>query len=76
MFTGAIARAVGVPGNVSNRGAGWAQWQAGTSDPSWGEWYEWPSQNSSFGDDPADQFWINEGIKDFEGDFPMQCSVP
>lgn len=74
---GLTARAVGIPGNIPNRGAGWAQGQAGTSDSSWGHWLDWPS-NTSFGDDPIDQKWINEGIKDFESEYhkPSMCYVP
>ncbi|WP_459873761.1 polymorphic toxin type 44 domain-containing protein, partial [Endothiovibrio diazotrophicus] len=70
---GATARAVGIPGNIPNRGAGWAQQQAGTSRPQWGNWWDWPPSN--FGDDPADQLWINEGIRDYENGLfnPMNC---
>ncbi|OZB35563.1 MAG: hypothetical protein B7X44_09490 [Halothiobacillus sp. 15-55-196] len=71
---GVTARAVGIPGNIPNRGAGWAQGQAGTSLPQWGNWWDWPS-STSFGDDPADQYWINEGIKDYEDGYynPRVC---
>ena len=62
---GVTAKAVGIPGNIPNRGAGWAQGQAGTSLPQWGNWWDWPSSSTSFGDDPEDQHWINEGIKDY-----------
>jgi len=72
---GVTARALGLFGNIPNRGAGWAQQQAGTSAPSWGDWYDWPSE-TSFGDDPADQYWINEGMTDYENDFTFQCLMP
>ncbi len=52
---GVTAKAVGIPGNIPNRGAGWAQGQAGTSLPQWGNWWDWPSSSTSFGDDPEDQ---------------------
>jgi RHS repeat-associated protein len=72
---GVTARAVGIPGNIPNRGAGWAQGEAGTSLPQWGNWWDWPSSSTSFGDDPADQHWINEGIKDYENGYydPKVC---
>ena len=65
---GLTARELGLAGNIPNRGAGWAQERAGTSDPSWGSWYDWPT-NTSYGDDPFDQYWINEGIRDSEWDY-------
>jgi len=73
---GVTSRAVGIPGNIPNRGAGWAQEQAGTSLPQWGNWWDWPSSSTSFGDDPADQRWINEGIKDYENGYydPKACN--
>ena len=37
---------------------GFAQTQAGTSRPEWNYWYE----QSPYGDDPQDQFWIQQGI--------------
>jgi hypothetical protein len=65
---GVTARSVGIPGNIPNRGAGWAQQQAGTTKPEWGNWWDWPL-NTSFGDDPFDQAWINEGIDDYENGY-------
>lgn len=63
---GATGAATGwFPGNILNRGAGWAQGRAGTSDPAWGEFWDWPT-TTNFGDDPWDQYWINEGIRDYE----------
>ena len=64
---GVTARAVGIPGNIPNRGSGWAQQQAGTSLPQWGNPWSWPPSN--FGDDPADQAWINEGIIDYKNGY-------
>lgn len=55
------------PGNIPNRAAGWAQKEAGTSRPIWGNWWDLP--NSSFGDDPRDQKWINEGKNDFNSEY-------
>ena len=66
---GVTARAIGIPGNIPNRGAGWAQRQAGTGLPEWGKWWDWTCSSTSFGDDPADQCWINEGIKDYENGY-------
>lgn len=40
------------------RGAGYAQGEAGTSKEEWGNWYE----DAPYGDDPADQDIIQEGI--------------
>lgn len=66
------------PGNIPNRMAGWAQERAGTSLPEWGGPWDFPP--SSFGDDPEDQYWINEGIKDFndgyfdlDGEYNSDC---
>jgi hypothetical protein len=55
---GATGKAAGFPDSVLQRGAGWAQEQAGTSDPSWGHWYE----DAPYGDDPIDQEQIKKGI--------------
>jgi hypothetical protein len=56
---GATGKATGIPDNVLERGAGWAQEQAGTSLPEWGHWYGGPP----YGDDPADQAQIMGGIE-------------
>jgi uncharacterized protein RhaS with RHS repeats len=64
---GLTSRAVGIPGGIPNRGAGWAQQKAGTSLLEWGSPYDIPP--SIFGDDPEDQYWINEGIKDYESGY-------
>lgn len=48
-----------------NRGAGWAQGDAGTSDPRWGKWW-W---RSPYGDDPSDQRWMDEGKNDYGNDY-------
>ena len=62
---GLTGRAIGIPASILRRGAGWAQTQAGTSDPSWGT----PTGNTPYGDDPTDQSWINEGINDFDSGY-------
>ena len=71
---GLTALEVGIPGNIPNRGAGWAQEQSGNGYPLFGHWLDWPS-NTSFGDDPRDQMWINEGILASENNFhtPNAC---
>jgi hypothetical protein len=59
---GAVTGASGLPDAVSLRGAGWAQQRAGTSksDGSFGS----PIPGTkSFGDDPVDQFWIEQGSR-------------
>jgi hypothetical protein len=55
---GAVGAALGVSDQVLLRGAGWAQQQAGTSLPSFGS----PLGNPPYGDDPADQAQIKQGI--------------
>ncbi|MFE8116922.1 polymorphic toxin type 44 domain-containing protein [Brenneria goodwinii] len=55
---GASGTAAGIPPNILFMGAGWAQSRAGTSQPAWGLWYQKPP----YGDDPRDQFWIQQGI--------------
>lgn len=59
---GVTGRAAGFSENTLLRMAGWAQHSAGTSSPEWGH----PLGKSPFGDDPNDQRWIKEGIKDFD----------
>jgi RHS repeat-associated protein len=56
---GATGAAFGFSSQVLYRAAGWAQQQAGTSQPQWGSWYE----SSPYGDDPDDQYWIQQGIQ-------------
>ncbi|MBE5203313.1 Rhs-Related protein [Pectobacterium sp. FL60-S17] len=55
---GAAGTAAGIMPNILLMGAGWAQSRAGTSRPDWGYWYHRPP----YGDDPRDQFWIQQGI--------------
>jgi RHS repeat-associated protein len=43
---------------ILQRGAGWAQGRAGTSQPGWGKWW----RGYPYGDDPIDQYWIQRGI--------------
>jgi hypothetical protein len=57
---GAAGRASRLPGEVLLRGAGWAQQQAGTSKPEFGNPY---LGTKSFGDDPIDQYWIEQGVR-------------
>lgn len=56
---GATGTAAGIPAEILLMGAGYAQSSAGTSKPIWGKWYEEPP----YGDDPADQRAIREGIE-------------
>jgi len=55
---GATGTAAGIPANILLMGAGFAQSRAGTSVPEWGAWYQHPP----YGDDPIDQYWIQQGI--------------
>jgi len=58
---GAVGAAFGFTDQILLRGAGAAQMLAGTSTPQWG--YPWGS--SPYGDDPADQQQIQDGIRYF-----------
>lgn len=56
----------GFRGSISLKEAGKAQVKAGTSDPSWGSpgLRFYPHTGSgSFGDDPVDQYWIQQGVR-------------
>ena len=55
---GATGVVAGIPEEILLRGAGWAQSRAGTVEPRWGHWY----QDIPYGDDPRDQYWIQQGI--------------
>ncbi len=55
---GATGTAAGIPINILLMGAGFAQSRAGTSRPEWGAWHQRPP----YGDDPRDQYWIQQGI--------------
>lgn len=55
---GATGAALGIPSDVLLRAAGWAQVRAGTTDESWGHYLG----DAPYGDDPADQAWIQKGI--------------
>jgi len=57
---GAAGRASGLAPDVLLRGAGWAQRRATTSHPSFGSPY---LGTGSYGDDPVDQFWIEQGAR-------------
>jgi hypothetical protein len=59
---GMTGRAAGYSGNILKRGAGVYQIYSGTSIQQWG----WPWGSATYGDDPKDQYWIDEGVKDFE----------
>jgi RHS repeat-associated protein len=56
---GATGSAAGISEGALKRGAGWAQEKAKTSQKQWGHWYS----GSPYGDDPADQIWIQKGIE-------------
>ena len=55
---GATGTAAGIPASRLLRAAGMAQIAAGTSRPEFGSWW----QDAPYGDDPNDQYWINQGI--------------
>lgn len=55
---GAVGQAAGIPEDVLLRAAGWAQSRAGTSKPTYSDWYH----SAPYGDDPDDQAWIRSGI--------------
>lgn len=59
---GMAGRAAGYSENILKRGAGVYQIYSGTSSQQWG----WPWGSAPYGDDPMDQYWIDEGVKDFE----------
>lgn len=68
---GAAGRAAHFPSSILRQEAGIAQTAAGTTDQ-FGRWGEpgrrlmpWTG-NGSFGDDPSDQFWIQQGIRRYE----------
>ena len=56
---GAAGTAAGIHAGILLMGAGWAQSHAGTSKEIWGSWYG----DAPYGDDPADQRAIREGIE-------------
>jgi RHS repeat-associated protein len=56
---GATGAALGISENILLRGAGWAQQRARTSRPEYGTWTE----GAPYGDDPADQELIMQGIE-------------
>jgi hypothetical protein len=56
---GAVGYAIGIPEEILLRGAGFAQRMAGTSLPEYGTFWGKPP----YGDDPADQRMIKEGIR-------------
>ncbi|MGA6108780.1 RHS repeat-associated core domain-containing protein [Pseudomonas solani] len=69
---GLTGSAQGFSPNTLRRMAGWAQGRAGTR-PSNGAWST-PLGTYPYGDDPNDQYWINEGIKDYESNYwKCQC---
>ena len=55
-------RAAGFGEDILKRGAGAYQIYSRTSNPKWG----WPWGSPPYGDDPRDQRWIDEGVKDFK----------
>lgn len=58
---GAVGRAGQLSDQILLRAAGFAQQRAGTqsTEVDWGNWYWLPP----YGDDPADQYWITQGIE-------------
>ena len=58
---GAVGRAGQLPTQILLRAAGFAQRNAGTQSTKvdWGKWYWRPP----YGDDPTDQYWIEQGIE-------------
>ena len=60
---GATGTAMGIPESILRRMAGLAQQLAGTSTSAWGS----PFGAPPYGDDPADQVWIGDGIGWSEG---------
>jgi Bacterial toxin 44 len=56
---GVVEAAASVPENIALRGAGWAQQQAHTSKPDWGN--PWDPNGGPYGDDPVDQAQIKAG---------------
>ena len=56
---GATGSSFGFPDSILLRMAGWAQRQAGTSKPEWGS----PLGSAPYGDDPADQVLVRDGIQ-------------
>jgi len=65
------AVALGVPPWAVRRGAGFAQWWWGPYDPADGKpWDLFPP----YSDNPIDQAWINEGVKDYgSGYWKKRC---
>jgi len=55
---GATGRSAGFPRGLLLRMAGWAQLEAGTSKPEWGN----PWGREPYGDDPSDQDMIIQGM--------------
>lgn len=66
---GVTGRSVGFPPIILLQEAGRAQSAAGTSLPAWGSpgalGQPWTG-SGSFGDDPVDQFWIQQGIRKYD----------
>lgn len=62
---GATGAAAGIPGNVLERMAGRQQEQGANYDPANGHyWWREP-----YGDDPIDQYYINEGIDWYDDNY-------
>jgi hypothetical protein len=68
---GAVGAAVGLSENLLKRAAGWAQGRAGTSNSKWGNWWGSPP----YGDDPADQNAITNGIEWSKNIFHFQIWI-
>ncbi len=66
---GLTGAAAGIPLDVLQRGAGYAQQQAGTSLPEWGTPFGSAGMSYTYGDDPDDQVYINLGYNAYAEDF-------
>ena len=62
---GATGCAVGFEPGTLRRAAGAYQKYTNTSRPDWGH----PLGDAPYGDEPIDQYWINEGIKDYQNGY-------
>ncbi|KPA19169.1 type IV secretion protein Rhs, partial [Candidatus Magnetomorum sp. HK-1] len=69
---GVAGRAAGFSENILKRGAGAYQIYSGTSRPRFG----WPWGNPPYGDDPVDQYWITEGVRDYDSGYYLNFEQP
>jgi len=73
---GATAAAMGVPEDVALRGAGVVQEKDSNSKDEWGNPWDLPGSNSSYGDDPHDQEMIRQGYEYYRATHPDSNLVP